>query len=160
MICPPPVYGVSGSWFLTSAAAVEPDFQAESQCLGSHKGKTWFKITPQPWTSPGTALVEKGVWEIGTKPSALLPYWIKCSNRKFAPFGVKVFMMLLCGCGGSGRVITLAEETGEGLFLNPLAFVLKFATNYRKSPPQASIWLLMGTCHTHFSKLLLIFSGL
>lgn len=58
--------------------------------------------------------------------------------------------MSLCGWGGSGRVVTLAEETGEGLFLNPLAFVLKFATNYRKSPPQASIWLLMWTCHTHF----------
>lgn len=33
--------------------------------------------------------------------------------------------------GAGDGVVTLAEETGEGLFFNPLAFVLKFAPNYR-----------------------------
>lgn len=33
--------------------------------------------------------------------------------------------------GGGDGVVPLAEETGEGLVLNPLAFVLKFAPNYR-----------------------------
>lgn len=134
------------------------DFQGESQLLGRQKGKTWFKITHQPWSSPGTATSgEGGVRARLTNFLLCCPFESNVQTVNLPPLVWKclwclVAMSVTLWLGqGAGESLRLQRKQGRVSFWTRLhLFWSLLPIIASKSPPQASIWLLMRTCHTHF----------